>query len=768
MASTGYRSTSSSPTITNAIRIDGAWRDISEARIIEVRLTSGASEASTAVISFPNETYGRQPVSLGDTVQIYLDIERNGTANPIFSGYVFSEDDDYSDAMRTAYQCVDLRRRMGEAVCRRNFNQRDSRTGLPRERLSFAQIAQQIVRDFNTDASFTLTARIDTSALSNDEAPPQYAMGLSCAAMLDSLLMEGSALENAWWAVSYTSTSMLLKAYSPESGARRLVNFGSDTSLSFKAQRANAEQISTVTSDENLVNRVIALGGFDIIQHAFPLEADWPDSIAGIDEADIMENWDIYTKRYLDSSLVQDGAARIQNDLYLPGAAAVGTRYLIPQLELYDETTNLAQGEVGSTSAQHPELLNRLIDENERPFIVYTLPDDDEGVYRLKQDGFTIKDRVVSFSEPFLVKQTDVTYGTPEEIESSLLIVQWEDGFAYSFEKEGVTENALAGHEIHVAYTKANKTGGVTFGVKDISLDTTGAYLDIDCARPSGTEWEAVTTSYYLDVGEPISATMAAIVAIAAVDASTVRIRIGYPSGVAFEDVFSWINKTKYNPQATVTAYSTPTEITNINKMVITSNEATDGGFVVCHVAAPIRDFFGNAFLTPEWEEENTAAWTATYMPKASITETWYQPDNVWLVACYRDTTRLIYDTGKLGSESDTITERVVMDDFKREYYAKDCFIKKGDQISGKTAAKTAARNDTAALTSAAIKRVAGTMNRRPAATALMPFYPSEIRVGDRVSSRDVRLKNKNIGSVTFRVANESGDAVAMATLEIM
>jgi len=723
-----------------------------DADIVNVSIEAGASVPSTAVISFPAFVYGRQPVFLDNVIDIYLDTWRNGYfRQPVFQGFIQSENQEYSTQMATAYNAVDVRQRMNEVSVRRDFNMPDRTSGLPRERLSYAQIARQIVRDFNADSGVAIDVEIDTSGLSNAEAPAIAATGMRVSGLLDNLLLMSPDAQGAKWRVDYRrGGTAILSIYFTGSGQSRWIGYGADATIGYTTQGVNCDEISTVNSIDGLVNRVIAIGGNDIVQNSWTLSPAWPSTLDGVSESIIISNRAKYASK-IDLELKTPLGGDLVNPSYIPGAEFVGTLYEIPALTLFDETTNLEQGTADSTSAQYPEIINRLVGSGDRAFLVYRSNQFTAGQYLIKDSGFSIvNNRYVQLSEPLvfdldlsgIVTATNLTVTAGTDPDGG-------DDDYVNITLAGTTENQLADDQIKVERNQEQILEARTWPVFSVADGYLTSYsfedssnLDVTCPitgdATSVIGWRVSFAGY--DIGDDVTVTSVSTFGDYVVFSITKS--TGNFTGA---DVSQWNENIRTGVPFRIILQNVAEDWRDFATMSIISNGAADASdIVLCEVASIPDDDAGDPI------DLSSAIYRYSLIETADPDPVSYTADELYLVACYRDTTRLKVDTGKIGDAVIETIERYREEKLHREYVAAGTWTRSGETLSGRVTSKTLMRDDTAALTQLANDRVKATYQADVRHQCNMPAFPTYFKVGDAVASLDNRINGKSINGVMY------------------
>lgn len=757
--------------VFNPVFVNGYYR--SDCRLLNLSIPSGASQAGRALIVFDDAVYGRRTLVPGATVTIYLDYYRRGATFPFFDGTILAVNPDYSPGMGEVYEAADGRWDLNAVSVRRNYNAIDRISDLPRERLTWRQIARKVIADFNTSNPSSLTVIIDESGLSEAEAPPQDCEGMAVGAYLDGILDEGSRLENSRWRVGYNRSTdeigdLILEVFSEGYGRRRVVRYGVAPAVSARAQAINAGDIRTQETEDGMVNRIVAIGGEDIVQHAFPLTEWWPSSIEGVSEDTIILNPDRYGRQWteIDSAI----ESRFENPEFIDGASSVGRRYRIPPIELYDETTDLQPGDTDSTSLIFPEILDRLADPGQRAFIVYQSSAYPDGRYLVKTSGFSIENREVVFSEPFIINYTDVSYLVDESITG--LSDDGEDGDnrAYSFDKDSVSSGDLVGGEIVVTKTVSRFNESRSYNVSKIKIseyrreELTNLKFDL-VAKEGDTINELVNQKALFwepkpeapNEGKRVTYT-GDVQSVSDNGDGTFECVVSLYEGFTDEQFTSWQSDISSGGEVpakllNISIYGISSDRITAGRIV--SNADSVGGRTSVSLASPLKD--GDVIIPVD-----DASYAFTLRANQTSETNWFKPTAVWLVACYRDTVRLAYDTGKQGDGEREIVERVERREFHREYMGAGSFtLGENGQVSGRTNEKTLVRDDTDRLGQWAEARLKHRVRRGVTHRVALPEFPTNFQVGDVARSPDRQIDGRSILAVEYtgatNNANESG-----------
>lgn len=710
---------------TDWIKVDGRWR--SDCKILSVNIASGASNPAEATIAFEDEKYGSDPVGLGVTVAIYLDVTRAGTGAPSFLGSTESIEQSYSPEMGVVYRCVDARRFLEQVVCPRNYNERDSITGYMKEQMTFPAIAWLLINAVNDAALAPYEISLSTAGMSRVVAPTQTLEGLSVGQALDKLLMESSSEESARWAFEYRNAGLRMSVFANGWGPIRRIKYARSATTSFATQYPNTDSIHGEESLVGVVNRVIATGGRNVIQSAFTLTEDWPATLGGVSASDILANPEKYARKYTDW--------RTENPHYIEGAENVGRCYKIPTVDLYDPTTNLEPGEASSTSAQHPEILSHLIDNSAQPFIVATLRDSMGEV--AVTEGFSVQnnERVV-FTQPFLpyVKDTVETttiYSSPIRVDDSTISVL----------ADGIAADDWKGYYIRLQ----EQTEG-----EDIALLPIVSFLSNDprvvVVAKSGDYAQAIAgRSVRLSGGSyrDTQVTPGTILYTETNSQDTDLMNI-FVSGIDAISPLAW-------PKPSMLRIITPLEQSWHTRFssTVTTNLATIGGAVFVTVGSgplPLEAEDVDRPWLPVWPTGTLRLQLIAFEPVKYANNT---PDAVYLVAAYLDTQRLRVDSGKIGSAPETVTARLTREDYRTATLKSGCWVLDGDgRLSGQTTDDAVIENDTEKLTEYAADYARANANTLSRHSITLPYADTRLGVGTRIKSRSARIDGLSVMSV--------------------
>jgi len=125
-------------------------------------------------------------------------------------------------------------------------------------------------------------------------------------------------------------------------------------------------------------------------------------------------------------------------------------------------------------------------------------------------------------------------------------------------------------------------------------------------------------------------------------------------------------------------------------------------------------------------------------------------PTNVVLVAAYEDTQRLTIDTGKIGDETREVLGRVTRPEFRNEYIEAGCpNLDDAGRLSGVATARSLLRDDTDDLTEWASAYLEPIKDVRRLYTVELPFFDTDIEVGDEIKCRHERLDGRHVRAIS-------------------
>lgn len=749
------------------------WGPRADLQVLRVRETLGAAQPSQATVICKRARIGWSPLDRGQLLRIYFDVERRGRTDPLFIGLVRSESVTHNaQEDDVVYELYDLRDDLNRYCVLRNHNIAPGGSVNPLRRMSFAAVAQAILDDYKRQANLPYTIRMSTSGLSQAYACEQRIQGAPCGEALDEILSQCAGEKSARWAVDYSQSGMTLSVVYPGSGARRSIYWGDDATALFTEQGVNVLGVNGTDGSEGEPNRITVVGARVLRQMSFALTPAWRSSIEieGVVLPDwfIMENYRRYAERTLPNG--------DPNPHYHADAEAVGTRYKLPKVELYDEGTGRLPGEDGATSLQQPDLIEKLLGCDERAFIAMKFAQANTVWIKCDQ-SFAVKDGFVEFSRPLLYRaeKEELKYlfvcmenqwsATMDAASEDPQVNYWTCNNPTPTNEESAdlvpidfdTENPLEDYKVRVDKFYSDPIPGMAFTLPAYPfanpwITTGNQIVKMFCVLTD--EWKSAVQdadvpgsilqiNYYPHlkpqkiVGFEILPPQGGIQEeIAAFTLEHSGEAVGaWPSSVTVQICKQgW----GYYGETTVSASQYDAETGSLkfklSNQYLGYVESVEAEFVDGKKPKEVKPIMNDPALFRFY-----------FHKEEKLDEVYFKPDAVYLTATLRDTERVTADSGPQGDERER-RAIVVREDLQKHVIESGAFIldDKG-AMSGRSQTSSVIRDDTARAMKLAVDTAKRGIRARGKFTAEIPHCPLHYRLGDSPSTKHRRFDSTMI-----------------------
>lgn len=355
----------------------------------------------------PSELEGELPYSdfnftLEDNDLVEVEIEPYGF---LFRGYIV--DHSCTQTKNLRFYAIDYREKLNDANAEINYNYTDKVTKKIENIATVKEAIEDLyIQYLNTqnylygDSAFILT--LDNTTLPDDYAKEQIIEGQPMGGAISSILGD---YDKKWtFRVIHDESDSILQIFPLDVGYN-VINlvYATDPNLHISQQPngfANLKKVLWDVSTQDTISHIHGVGSNLLLETKFTLSKGWDNTLTSEEEADIINNWHLYTKQ----NLIDGSVNQYYNDTY----KQVFTRWIIPIINdtwinpLSDPENQTYLGLANRQVPIEHKCIQTKDDGSEvKPFLVYKKLDD-TNIY-FQDHGFTITDnQYIEMTTPFV------------------------------------------------------------------------------------------------------------------------------------------------------------------------------------------------------------------------------------------------------------------------------------------------------------------------------------------------------------------------------